>query len=351
MTPAPGGEHAKARQYEYDALGRLTSVCEMSTTLPGVVSCGQHIAQTGYITSYQYDPLGNITNVNQNGQSPQRTFTYDGLSRMLTEFNPETSLHGLGGTTSYVYDSDSTCGTTSILNGNKVKRVDPATNVTCYAWDGLHRLTQVSYPSGPNTSNSTMPSKYYVYDSAPFWGITVNNPKGRLTEAYTWLGGHTYSAEAFSYNARGEATDFYEAAAHGGWYHTQQDYFANGVMKSLQGFIGTGTSTLLSDLFTYNLDGKGRPNGMVDSTLSSTVWTSTAYNVADQPTAVVPSSGGTESFAYDPNSGRMTQWQSSVGTGSQTGTLTWNPNGTLAVLDIVDSRNYCGERLDLHLRL
>jgi hypothetical protein len=97
----------------------------------------------------------------------------------------------------------------------------------------------------------------------------------------------------------------------------------------LQGFKGTGTGTPFSDLFTYNLDGKGRPYGMVDTTLSSSIWNSTTYNVADQPTSVVPSAGGTESFAYDGNSGRMTQWSSTAGSKIQTGTLTWNANGTL----------------------
>ena len=330
VTPAPSGENPKSRQVEYDVLGRLTSVCEMSTTLTGVGSCAQNTAQTGYITGYQYDPLGNITNVSQGVQT--RSFAYDGLSRMTGETHPET-----GGWTYYTYDSDSTCGTAPILKGNKVKRVDRGTNTTCYAWDGLHRLTSITYPSGPNTVN--MPGKYYLYDYAQQWGLTLNNGNGRLTEAYTWLNGSTYSAEAFSYNARGDATDFYEATAHGGWYHTQQDYLANGAMKLLRGFTGTGTSTPFSDLFTYNLDGKGRPYGMVDTTLSVSIWNSTTYNVADQPTAVVPSAGGTESFTYDGNSGRMTQWSSTAGSKQQVGTLTWNANGTLQSLQINDTAN------------
>jgi YD repeat-containing protein len=53
---------------------------------------------------------------------------------------------------------DSTCGTDW---GDKVKRVDPAANVTCYGWDGLHRLISVIYTgSGPNVANTE--SKYYT---------------------------------------------------------------------------------------------------------------------------------------------------------------------------------------------
>jgi len=42
---------------------------------------------------------------------------------MTSETNPES------GTTSYVYDTDSTCGTS---NGDLVKRTDAMGNVTCY---------------------------------------------------------------------------------------------------------------------------------------------------------------------------------------------------------------------------
>jgi hypothetical protein len=237
---------------------------------------------------------------------------------MTSENYPES------GTTNYTYDSISTGNCSGSNIGDKIRRVDAAGNVTCYVWDVLHRLTQVSYPSGPNTTG--MSSKYYVYDSAPFWGITVNNGRGRLTEAYTYLGGNTYSADAFSYDARGEVTDYYELAGPG-WYHVSQSYFDNGVMASLQGFNGIGTTSSLSDLFSYNLDGEGRPYGMADTTRQETVWSSTAYNVASQPTAVVQSAGGGETFQHDENFGRMIEWQSTAGSNTQTGNLTWMPMG------------------------
>jgi hypothetical protein len=49
--PAPPGESAKNRQLEYDALGRLISVCEV-TTLPGSGACAQTNPVTGYWTQY-----------------------------------------------------------------------------------------------------------------------------------------------------------------------------------------------------------------------------------------------------------------------------------------------------------
>jgi YD repeat-containing protein len=342
VTPAPSGENAKARQYEYDVLGRLSSVCEMSATLPGVGSCGQHTAQTGYKTSYGYDPLGNLLSVTQGAQS--RSFTYDGLGRMLSESNPES------GATNYTYDSVAAgyCAASVgayTSSGDLVAKADANGNHVCYYYDGLHRLTDV----GNNHYTATNPCRRFRYDnstgvlhSIPS-GITITNPWGRMVEAETDDCGSPLTQitdEWFSYSARGENLDLWESTPHsGGWYHAQQGYFANGVIHTLQGFKGAGTSTPFSDLFTYNLDGKGRPYGMTDSTASVSIWNSTAYNVADQPTAVVPSAGGTESFVYDGNSGRMTQWSSTAGSKTQTGTLTWNANGTLQTLQITDSAN------------
>jgi len=66
--PPPTGENAKSRQLEYDGLGRLTSVCEI-TTASGSGACGQKAARTGFLTKYTYDTVNNLTNVTQNAQS------------------------------------------------------------------------------------------------------------------------------------------------------------------------------------------------------------------------------------------------------------------------------------------
>jgi len=155
-APAPSGENTKRRQEEFDALGRLTSVCEI-TSASDSGTCGQRTSQTGYWTKYTYNALGRLTGVTQNAQSsnPQtRTYVYDLMGRLTSETNSES------GTTTYIYDSDSsgncTWPSTSYYGsifagtypGDLVTMTDNAGNVTCHQYDALHRLTDPTSPSG-----------------------------------------------------------------------------------------------------------------------------------------------------------------------------------------------------------
>ena len=173
-SPAPSGENPKRKQLEYDALGRLTSLCEV-TSLTGSGACSQTSSATGYWTTYVYDVNNNLTGVTQNAQSSStqsQSFSYDDLGRMTSEANAES------GTTSDTYDTDSTCGTSK---GDLVKKVDAVGNVTCYAYDALHRVTSTTY-SGPYAS--VTPSRYFVYDSATVNSVGMVNAKSRLASVH-----------------------------------------------------------------------------------------------------------------------------------------------------------------------
>jgi len=92
--------------------------------------------------------------------------------------------------------------------------------------------------------------------------------------------------------------------------------------------------------FTYGVDGEGRAySASASSGTNPLSWTS--YNAASQVTNVVYGSGDSTSFGYDANTGRMTAYQSSVGSPLQTayGIPTWNANGTLGSLAITDHFN------------
>jgi RHS repeat-associated protein len=333
LSPAPSGENPKKRQMEYDGSGRLTSACELTGTPNGGGTCTQSNSQTGYWTKYTYDALNNLLSVSQNAQGsyPQsRGFTRDGLGRLLSESNPET------GTASYTYDTDGTCGT---YKGDLVKKVDAVGNVTCFAYDQLHRLTGETYPSGSYAS--VTPSKTFVYDtlasSFTCTGTTTNYPSGRLAEAYTGSSSSKTTDIAYCYNARGDSTDAFESTPNsGGYYHTTTSFFANGGLNTLNGVPGLNG-------WTYTADGEGRPYSTTYG--SSADWVKTTLYYPSQPTTttVTFGSGSTDqdTYTFDTNTGRMKGFVFTVGVSQTTltGTVGWNSNGTLGSLGITDQFN------------
>jgi RHS repeat-associated protein len=323
--PAPTGENAKRKQFEYDALHRLTSVCEV-TSATGSGNCAQTSSQTGYWTEYTYDLNNKLTGVTQNAQSSStqaRGYTYDDLGRMTSETNPES------GTTTYTYDTDSTCGTSK---GDLVKKVDAVGNTICLAYDALHRVTNATYPSG--SYSSVTPGRYFVYDSATVNSVAMVNVKARMAEAYTCFSpcSTKLTDEGFSYTARGQASDLYESTPHSGsYYHLTQGYWANGAINQLSGLSGLPT-------ISYNVDGKGRIYSASSSSGQNPL-SSTTYNVASGVTQVNLGSSDSDTFTYDPNTDRMTEYEFTVNSQSVTGILTWNAIGTLASLAVTDPFN------------
>ena len=339
LGPKPANDaNAKRRQLEYDALGRLTSVCEVTagtTAWPGG-TCAQTSAQTGYWTKYTYDANGNLTGVTQNAQGSSqqaRTYVYDDLSRMTSETNPES------GTTTYVYDSSSTCSGGSNFPGDLTEKHDAAGNFTCFWYDGLHRLLTEWVNSGPGQWGISG-CKRFFYDntngtlgSKPS-GVSVSNVLGRLTEAETdacaWpvTQSSLLTDEWFSYTVRGETSDLWASTPHsGGYNHTQASYWANGATNTVQMIGGDGYGN------AYNLDGEGRVYSTTNGNL-----TGTSYNNASQPTQVNYGSGDSDSFTYT-NTGQMSKYTYNVNGQSVVGTLTWNPLGTLGSLVITDPYN------------
>ena len=60
VGPAPTGENTKRKQLEYDGLGRLACICEV-TSASGGGNCAQTNALTGFWTKYTYDLLNGLT--------------------------------------------------------------------------------------------------------------------------------------------------------------------------------------------------------------------------------------------------------------------------------------------------
>jgi YD repeat-containing protein len=176
----------KWKQYEMDAIGRMTLVTEPR---PGGGT---------YTTSYGYNMMGKLVSVSmpRDGVTQTRTFTYDTTtqSRLLSATNPE------NGTVSYTYNADGTTATKTDAKGIKTE----------FAYDAykrvlqMRKLTQVSSVWTEDRCQRTD----YFYDE----GGGTNN--GRLTRVkWNWMlnasnvevpcsvaGGFT---ESYSYNAAG----------------------------------------------------------------------------------------------------------------------------------------------------
>ena len=60
------------------------------------------------------------------------------------------------------------------------------------------------------------------------------------------------------------------------------------------------------------------------------------YNRTSEPTQGVFGSGDSDNFAYDANTGRISQDKFNVNGSTVTGTLGWSSNGTLRTLGMVD---------------
>ncbi|MHB8217051.1 MAG: RHS repeat domain-containing protein [Candidatus Sulfotelmatobacter sp.] len=327
----------QSKQQEYDALGRLTSVCEITsgtTQFPGA-SCQQNTGATGYLTQYAYDALGDLTNVTQNAQATSghqtRAYGYDMLGRLTSETNPETN----NASVAYGYDaltSDASCGTITSA-GNMLKRLDAAQNATCYSgYDALHRVGSVTYPS------TNTPAKSFVYDSATVNGTAMSNAKTRLAEAYTCTG--TCSSKitdlGFSYAPTGQTTDVWELTPHSGtnyYYHVTSTPWPNGTPNTLSNLTGLPT-------ITYSTDGEGR-SATVSASSGQNPITAITFNAAGQATALTLGSSDTDAFTFYANTGRLETYQFNMGTAPliDKGVLTWNPNGSLQGLVITDAIN------------
>ena len=131
-----------------------------------------------YVTSYNYDPLDNLTKVFQYGhyvtptgdppvQPPplqSRSFEYSSLSRLRSATNPES------GTTSYTYHDA----------GNLETRTDARGVSAEYGYDALQRLKTIEYtippdptPETPNDWPAPTPDVTYHYHMS---GIAEHRP-------------------------------------------------------------------------------------------------------------------------------------------------------------------------------
>jgi RHS repeat-associated protein len=235
-----------------------------STTLTNGTNPGG--LYTPYVTTYSYDPLGNLLQVNQPGDGSQasrvRTFTYDSFSRLLTATNPEsgTICYGVwvNGQCVNGYDADSNLVTKTSPQANQT---GAATTTITYCYDALNRILAKQYTNSGATLPACAstppylpnPASTYTYDSG-------TNAIGHISSLTDTAGSGSYTYDPLGRMAGEQRT-------------------TNGITK------GTG--------YLYNLD-----NSLQSATYPGPSFTvSYTYDTAGRPTSVADSAGFTYASA------------------------------------------------------
>jgi RHS repeat-associated protein len=279
--------------YQADGMGRLASVCDgigagQQADNSQAQPCNLGIPGSGFLTSYTYNLLGEITSVStvSTVSQQQRYYSYDGLGRLLSEMNPETG----SAYTYYGYDTQS--------KGDLYNRIRPAANgasgttTTTYTHDVLHRLTNVSY------NDNITPSVTLVYDVAPSWWTgppTPSNLLGRLTNA-TSAGGS--AGTAFSYDPMGhDSYEFQCSPLNCGNGSTGVGYTYNHL-----GQLSSYSDTEVNATYTYNYDTNARLSSITSSLNNPTTLFSVptgGYNAFGEITSATLGNGVSRAITYD----------------------------------------------------
>jgi len=323
--PAPTGENAKAVHVEVDGVGRTMSACSILTS--GGVSCGQGLSGSGVLNTYAYTYATGSSTVAVTRGVQTHTTVRDALGRITSTTTPEA-----GTTTSYYDLSAPDCS--SGVNGTLSESKDNAGNHVCYYNDLAGRL---------QSSSSNGVCNVFAYDTASVspanpvpTGVTLANTAGKVIEAFTnnCTGGAAVTDEWFSYDKNGRMTDMWQMTPHsGGYYHTTVAYFANGVVNTLSGIPGYAT-------YTYGVDGEGRASVAAQGAV--TLVNGVTFDASGRALVVtVGAAGDADTFTYDADE-RMATYTFAVNGKTDVGTLTWNANGTLQKLAIVDGFNAGG---------
>jgi RHS repeat-associated protein len=179
---------------EVDGLGRLVRVVEQNSS-----------GALAQVTSYSYDVLDNLVQVNQGEQ--YRTYKYDALGRLLYERIPEQ--------TATINDGTGTLWTAKYTYtdfGAIQTRTDARKVVTTYGYDSLNRLTTITYDTSQASGVAATNNVTYTYDCTTgtsttkgmLLSITMAGPLATYTETFSYddwnrVESRTWSRDNLSY--------------------------------------------------------------------------------------------------------------------------------------------------------
>jgi RHS repeat-associated protein len=276
----------RQRQSTADGLGRMTSVVEQNPSTGGVPD------PLNYQTTYSYDVLDNLTQVNQGGQL--RTFVYDALSRSTSQTTPE------AGTVTFTYNDAS----------EVLKRTDARGVETHYKYDSLNRPVQVWYTGvGGDDAGTTRPALPSGVAATSDVTISYNayassqSGNGQVSQVTDQAGNETYVYDSLARLLL--KTRVIDAQS----YQTEYLYNTANQMTTLIYPSGKRVRT--------NHDSLGRTTGLdkVDSVggVLSSYMTSVGYNNAGQVTNVALSNGINETYGYSADRLQLTSQTATKG--------------------------------------
>jgi RHS repeat-associated protein len=264
----------RKRQSQVDGLGRLISVTEQDPAT-GALSL---------VTNYGYDTLGNLTSVNQGGQT--RSFSYDSLGRMTSQSTPE------GGAMSFTYTDFSAV----------LKRTDARGVETHYKYDSLNRLSQVWYtgPGGDDAGSfrPALPAGVAATSDVTISYKTAAPGNGQVSSITDGAG-----TESYLFDTLGRVTSKTRTIDGVNSYQTQYQYKQASQLALM--IYPSGKRVRM------NFDSRGRMIGEDKVDAAGNVLTSylsgISYNVAGQVTGMTSGSGVVESYTYSSSRLQLTR--------------------------------------------
>jgi RHS repeat-associated protein len=316
------GTQRVTRISQSDGLGRLTSLCEVSSATligqnaaPG--ACNQDISASGFLTSYQYNALDDLTRVTQ-GTMASRAFAYDSLSRLTSGTNPESGI------TTYSYDANSNLASKTAPAPNQT---GTSTVTTTYSYDALNRLTQKSYSdTNPVYANGT-PTVFYGYDQSSItmtFQHSIANSIGRLSwSAPVDQNFFPITMDAFSYDQVGRVKQYWQQEpVNRNVKDTVVGYDYDLIGNPIDFFVAANQATSQGVVQNLTYNGVGRlasfsENGFNNATHPANLLSGITYDALGLMTSATFASGLTQTWAYNKR-GSVTNM--AVGTGCSSGT-------------------------------
>jgi RHS repeat-associated protein len=281
----------RKKQQQCDLLGRLITVTEQDPAT----------GQLTLTTSYTYDLLDDLTQVNQGGQI--RAFKYDAAKRKLYERLPEQSPTINDGTGTMW-----SCAYTYTSFDKVATRTDARGVVTNYTYDNLNRLVTQSYnltnAPGVEPTNTVT----WTYDTS-----TTSTTKGLLL-SITMSGTLPTYQENFYYDTLNRPS--YRTWTRDGQSYTIRYQFNN---------INQLTQLTYPSSRTVNVghDSVGRISSIADASGAQYV-SNLTFSPVGPPTGARLGNGVTEAFGYDSQTLQLTSQTATAQGGAAGGLMNLN---------------------------